>query len=101
VYERGYFQASVLADFGVTAHWTNQAEFLVKVDLSQNIERGAPDSSTWTTGSIIISAADGSTLSVALDYNNTSEFKIELDSGELLGPYQWADGFTFGLSRHW
>lgn len=96
-----FFQASVKASFTVSADWTQQMAFAVDVDLSLDDDELFNENTSWQTGTVSITASDGSSLLVTLDPNTTSQFTIKLENGESIGPLEWSDGFEFGFSRHW
>lgn len=98
---QGSFTASIKADFEVAADWSQQAKLSVSVDVSLRDGPEAAGSTAWDTGSISVNASDGSWMKVELDTVNTSEFSIILENNEVIGPYNWVDGYLLELSRHW
>ncbi len=98
----GFFDVSVSADFGVSADWSQQSQFDVKISLSTSLSGIAePETFNWASGTIVITALDGSSINIEIDEANPAEFTILLEGGESLGSYKWADGYQIKLSRHW
>ena len=96
--------SSVNGSFSVVAGWTHQEPISVNVSLSftDTIRELANSSITdysgsidpiepfqWQTGAIVISANDGSSITVTPTVPSNQSFSIALSNGESIGPLPW------------
>lgn len=101
--------SSISGSFTVEAGWTNQEPLTVTVSLSFiDTIRGPVGSSAteyprtidpiepfqWQTGTIEISANDGSSITVTPTTPSAQSFSIQLGNGESIGPLSWSDSFN-------
>jgi hypothetical protein len=99
--------SSINGSLTVEAGWTNQEPLSVTVSLSftDTILEPADSSVTefpgfidpiepfqWQTGTTVISANDGSSITVTPTTPSAQSFSIELSNGESIGPLLWSDG---------
>lgn len=100
--------SSVNGSFTVSAGWTNQEPISVNVSLSftDTIREPADSSVTdypgsidpiepfqWQTGAVVISANDGSSITVTPTVPSNQSFSITLSNGESIGPLPWGDDY--------
>ena len=100
--------STINGSFNVAAGWTNQETLAVNVTLtfSDTIRELVGDTLTgfpgtldpidpfeWQAGSIEITAADGSSITMVPTSPGSQSFSVILSNGESITPLLWSDGF--------